>query len=121
VVFASILSDQLVENHPRLGAVALSKNLSSCLKLTSRLNVSPPFFERRPPTGRLKVWLDNRFRRVGAARGRTVGRELAQPLHHARPLSQYANAGVGVEQMGHRPLNSEILDGRRLSLFNLVP
>lgn len=28
-------------------------------------------------------------------------RDLAQPLHHARSLTEHADAGVGVEQVGH--------------------
>jgi hypothetical protein len=53
----------------------------------------------------------NRDHRNGAVRRR----DLAQPLHHAGPLAQDANAGVCVEQVGHgRWLQS--LDRRQLTL-----
>lgn len=49
-------------------------------------------------------------------RNRAISRrDLAQPLHHAGTLAQHADAGVGVEQVGHA-CRLEVFDRRQLTL-----
>ena len=53
--------------------------------------------------------------RRDAAIGR---RKLTQPRHHPGPLTQNADARIGVEQASHLGAGLQRLDGRQRSLFS---